>query len=390
MPRHLSVRIALRLLTFALPLGLALLAGCRRPEGVAEGPGDPVSRAAEPVFRAERKSGLAAALDTLRALTERDSLVQANSHQVAHALGRYAVVRSGYRPDAFARCRPDFLSGCYHGVLEAYLERAPLDSASLAAMCRRLPGPDAPPLAYLECAHGLGHGLSVRRGRDLPRALADCAHLPDDLARGECRDGVFMENVVHGVSAVTVHAGGEGGHHHDSAGGAAADSAGRRWVKADDPSFPCDSVDAGLQPHCWHYQHNVVRMVRRTDLAGSLRACVEVTSAAGRQACARGVGKNVGAEAPLRAAEICGAVPALTGRCIRGAAEYFVDLDWTTPPAHAFCTGLPDALKGDCYALIGERLALIHRSPVPIRADCARAGPAHAPACLKAAGIESD
>jgi hypothetical protein len=337
------------------------------------------------VFLTARDVGLKPALDSLAKLAARDTAIRARGHQIAHAVGRFAVERGG--PEVFAQCTPGMQSGCYHGVLEAYLEHATMDTAALGALCDAIRRPGGPRLEYRECAHGLGHGLAMRLNGDLPRALAACEHVRAPDGRGECYDGVFMQNVVSGLGVATVNVGGEGGHEHGGhAGHGAAPS--RRWLRDDDPAFPCDSVAGRHQPSCWSYQYNVIRTRHGGDLAATLRECDRAPQAA-RSDCYRGTGKQVGAESrdPAHAAELCrSASPEMAGRCIAGAAEYFVDLSWTTPPAHAFCAAVPADLQPSCYEMIGERLKLIYNAPEPIRADCARAG-AHAAACFKGAGV---
>ncbi|HEU0052378.1 MAG TPA: hypothetical protein VFQ39_04340, partial [Longimicrobium sp.] len=342
------------------------------------------------VFLAARDVGLRPALDSLAKLAARDSAIHANGHQIAHAVGRFAEARGG--PAVFAQCTPGMQSGCMHGVMEAYLETAPIDTAALGRLCDEIRRPDGPRLEYRECAHGLGHGIAMRLNGDLPAALAACEALRAPDGRGECFDGVFMQNVVDGLSVATVNVGEAAGHQHGGGhahGGAAAPK--RRWLKDDDLAFPCDSVAARHQASCWSYQYNVIRMRHGGDLAATLRDC-DTAPAAARPDCYRGTGKQIGAEAanPAQAATWCRAASAeLAGRCIAGAAEYFVDLDWTTPPAHAFCAAVPADLQPDCYGMIGERLKLIYAAPAPIRADCAKAG-AHAAACLRGAGLPDD
>ncbi|HEX5727577.1 MAG TPA: hypothetical protein VFX98_19045 [Longimicrobiaceae bacterium] len=385
-----------------LALALAALARCRETRGNDPRAAVPAARTApaaadtgaeqvsgllrDPrlagVLAATRGPGLAAALDSLERAAARDPEVRMLSHQVAHALGRWAALRAGSRPDVYRDCTPRFQSGCYHGVLETYLARAPVDDGSVAALCGAITRPDAPRLEYRECAHGLGHGLMARFGHELAPALRACDGLAAEDGRVECWDGVFMENVVHGM--------GEDGHH-AGAGHAPGAAPPRPAFRADDPAFPCDSVAAKYRPSCWHYQHRVVWAFNGGDPAATLRACGRETPAAA--ACYRGFGKQVASESPTEAEQtvaLCRAGrPELAGWCVAGAAEFYVDLSWTTDPAHTFCARVPAELKPACYGMIGSRLPLMHTTPEPIRADCRRAG--EAPwirACLEGAGLE--
>ncbi|MFL5537552.1 MAG: hypothetical protein ACJ8J0_01085, partial [Longimicrobiaceae bacterium] len=156
------------------------------------------------VFLVARDRGVRAALDSLSVLARADPQLELMGHQVAHGLGRYAVARRGYDASVFAECRTTFFSGCYHGVLEGWLAGHPgAGAASLRALCASPAMSRLPPYAFRECAHGLGHGLAGMHAHDLFAALPDCdVALRGELARRECYDGVFMENVVHGMGTV--------------------------------------------------------------------------------------------------------------------------------------------------------------------------------------------
>ena len=82
------------------------------------------------VFTALESYGLTAALDSLERRASSDSLVLRSAHQLAHALGRRALLRSGGDVVVLQGCRPAFASGCYHGVVEALLSvRGRIDMA---------------------------------------------------------------------------------------------------------------------------------------------------------------------------------------------------------------------------------------------------------------------
>ncbi|HSU14010.1 hypothetical protein [Longimicrobium sp.] len=340
------------------------------------------------VFLVARDAGVRQALDSLSVLTRADPQLELQGHAIAHGLGRFAVARRGYDLAVFAECRPTFLSGCYHGVLEGYMSiRRAGDVASLRGACTSAAVRAMPPYAFRECAHGMGHGLMGVRAHDLFATLGDCdAVLPAGLARRECYDGAFMENVVHGMGTMDVNVGDAMAGHHAHA---AAD---RKLLKADDPWFPCDSIAAaGHQPSCWAYQPVVFFVSFGGDMDRVVRAC-DRAPAASAAACFRGLGKQTMGRMPtqpLRVVRICRqAGAAYTGDCLAGAVEFFVDKEWKAEPAFAFCAQVPSAEKEGCYRAVGERLAWIDPAPAAIRAACAKAGDAYAAACTSAAESE--
>jgi len=340
------------------------------------------------VFLVARDVGVRQALDSLAVLARKDPTLEPLGHAIAHGLGRYAVARRGYDLAVFAERRPTFLSGCYHGVLEGWMSthRAG-DLAALRGVCTSAAVRAMPPYAFRECAHGMGHGLTGMRGHDLFAALGDCdAVLPEGIARRECYDGAFMENVVHSMGTMDVNVGDEMAGHHAHA------SADRRLLKADDPWFPCDSVaTAAHQPSCWAYQPVVFFASFGGDMDRVVRACDRAPAAA-IAGCFRGLGKQTIGRMPEHTGElvrVCRqAGAAHTGDCLAGAVEFFVDQEWKADTALAFCTRLPSTEKDGCYRAVGERVAWIDPSPAAIRSACGRAEAPYAAACVSAAESE--
>lgn len=337
------------------------------------------------VFRVARDQGVRAALDSLSTLAAADPSLEPLGHQVAHGLGRYAIAQRNYDAAVFAECRPTFFSGCYHGVLEGWLAGHPgADAAAARGLCASAAMAALPPYAFRECAHGLGHGLTSLHGDDPLAALPDCdATFPGELARRECYDGVFMENVVKAMGTVAFDV-------HDARSGHAHAQARtiRPLPKAGDPTFPCDSVDADQGPSCWAYQPVVLFAALDGDLSRIARTC-DAAPAESAGACWRGIGKQTLGRMPARAdsvARVC-ATTVHAADCVGGMVEFYVDQAWKVDSAMAFCASAPGALRDACYRAVGERVAWIDPAPAAIRAACAPAA-AHAPACISAAEAE--
>lgn len=389
------LRPILRRSRLALPLVLlALFGACRgrAQSAAAQPPAHPAgidwsqvtSRDLDiaSVFLVARDRGVRPALDSLAVLTRNDPGLELLGHQVAHALGRFAVAQRNYDASVFAECRPTFLSGCYHGVLEGWMAGHPdANAAALRGLCASPAMLRLPPYAFRECAHGLGHGLAGMHGHDVFAALPDCdAALPGDLERRECYDGVFMENVVFSQGEGAMNVGDAMAAHHQHAQGD------RKLVRDDDPAFPCDSVsNATLAPSCWAYQPVLFFHAYHGDMTRILRAC-DAAPAGSVGACYRGIGKQtVGrlAEQPDSVARLCARSPQ-AAECIRGMVEFYVDLEWKADSAFAFCAGVPAGVKDACYRAVGERVAWIDPSPAALSSACSAAG-TYAATCLAAA-----
>jgi hypothetical protein len=242
-----------------------------------------------------------------------------------------------------------------------------------------------PPYAFRECAHGLGHGLAGMHGHDIFAALPDCdVALGGALARRECYDGVFMENVVFSQGSESLNVGDSMSAHHQHAQGD------RKLLRADDPAFPCDSVANPVHaPACWAYQPVVFLNTFGGDVPRTLAGCNAAPSVA-VGACYRGFGKQMLgrlADRPDSVARICARAGANAAECVGGMVEFYVDQEWSADSAFAFCARVPGTIRDACARAVGERVAWIDPSPDALRAACAAAG-SYAATCLAAAQAE--
>ena len=150
-------------------------------------------------------------------------------HNRAHEAGRIAYELFG--PAAFVLATHDCQSGGQHGATEAlFAERGTANiAADIAALC------DATENDFFrhQCVHGVGHGLMAWTNYDLPVALGLCDHA-QRLDRPSCYSGVYMENVVGGLSGAMGHT--------------------TEYLRQGDPIYPCDIVEARYQPACYFYQ----------------------------------------------------------------------------------------------------------------------------------------
>jgi hypothetical protein len=339
------------------------------------------------VFLTARDRDVGQALDSLQVLAARDAKL--NGHVLAHALGRFTIAQHKNDLSVLAHCRPIFEAGCYHGVLEGFLAtQKSLDRDTIASICSPVERSSPNRQPALECSHGLGHGLLERVGYDLTRALGACDYLRDADARGECHDGVFMENVIHGLGDSMISVGDDAMAAHNHMMQMEGPTAKREFFRKTDLAFPCDSVAAQYQSSCWSYQPLVVIQLSGADIQKTLHIC-DKASDASAVTCYRGFGKQSTAWFSNRAPEIVktceSAAAAHVGDCLAGAVETYVDFAWTPDRALEFCRSVPTTRKSACYAEVGRRMAPIRADSAALDSDCRRAETEYVTACLKAA-----
>jgi hypothetical protein len=338
------------------------------------------------VFLTARDIGVEQAMDSLQRMTVADTTLRNDGHMIAHVLGRYAITRNGNDPSAvLASCRPTFQAGCYHGVMEGYLANLPaVDPKALVDMCTALIRPNVGRSVASECAHGVGHGLLERQGYDLHAALAACDAFGNDDLRGECHDGVFMQNSVgeHEMASMAMPDSGPAGHTHAMPHLAA----GPPGPNSRDSAFPCDSVGMQYQPSCWAYQPLTMARLAKYDFPQVLRGCAQAPKASASR-CYQGFGKqSMGwfGWSHLRVIATCLSAGTHASDCLAGGVEALVDLTLNGDRAAAFCSEAPEHFRSDCFATVGSRVAEIRADTSEIQRDCAAAvKPSYVEACLR-------
>ena len=330
------------------------------------------------VFLTARSLGVGRAMDSLSALVKKDSTLEASGHMIAHALGRFAIANNGRNPAALRECRPTFEAGCYHGVLEGLLAAQPHpDAPAMAKFCTSFGRPGDARQLTMECAHGLGHGFAEAMDYDLARALASCDAFASADLRGECHDGVFMENAVHGIGMRGMNVGDSAmsAHQHMTMTMGPAPSTSR--FRATEPAFPCDSVATQYQPSCWSYQPLVIARLRGYDLERTLKDCSLAPSSAASN-CYRGFGKQSQAFLAWNRPKViatCIGSGAFQTDCFAGAVEALVDRELSAVGAIEFCNAVPAAARTKCFESVGVRIAPLHADDKGAARECAMAGP---------------
>jgi hypothetical protein len=359
-------------------LALVLLGGAlvlvrhRQPD--AQGDAREVLRRMESILDSR---GLAAALDSLGSRAQRDTALQREGHQIAHALGRRAVERHRGDVAVIGECRPVFASGCYHGVVEASLHAAGrIDVPALERLCVSAAGPERPAPAF-ECIHGLGHGILDARGYDVEATLRDCDALSTARRAASCHAGAFMEAINAGVGAPAMH----GTHQHTQGHGARPPRL--PVIDTTDPYSPCQAYGDPYATSCWLFQGFLILRATDFDPGRALRVCDGAPDGrAGR--CYESVGHQLTGllqKGDQWILEQCArGQPALAPHCAGGATLALNAMDWTGSRAAGLCAGAPEDWKETCYRTASDALVDL-ASPTRRAQLCASVEPGYAEVC---------
>jgi hypothetical protein len=301
-----------------------------------------------------------------------DSVVEQACHRIVHAIGSASLARSGGDiARTFALGSPTCVSGYYHGILErAFL--GVTSPGKLAASARSLcvsAGMRRHGFLDYQCRHGLGHGLMIQTGYDLPVTLSICARLGSGWDRRACASGAFMENVDTRFGVVS------------------------RWLDEDDPLYPCGTVATFDGRSCYLRAAARLLSFNEGDFAKTAASCGRLRDWA--RTCFQGLGREATDAAPhdpRKTRELCRRTGSGEADCLFGAARTIANASGArgVEPARALCAGVSDGARSECFSGIGLVLGMLYPTDSAREAACVRIAGRYAGACLEAARAEID
>ena len=274
--------------------------------------------------------------NTLKVLRQAEVETGLDCHQSAHHLGRMAFAE--YGAAASVSVEEACQSGMRHGMMEQlFVTRGITNLADdVDVLC---PSEDDY-FSRHQCLHGVGHGVMAWTAYEIEDALQLCDLLSGEASQRSCYTGIFMENVVSGLSA--------------EVGQSSA------YVDRNDPHYPCNTLDQRYVDDCYWYQTSQMMVVFNRDLTLVVQACEEAPPGA-RRACFGSYGRDVSGlhrRSPLMVAHFCGLAPNVQyrGDCIDGAARTLFWEESQQDEGLALCAAVEDPLLAEsCYeSIVGQ------------------------------------
>jgi mono/diheme cytochrome c family protein len=307
------------------------------------------------------------ALARLQTMSTSDHAVAADCHRIAHRMGSAALSRFKDKvAPAFIAGSPVCASGYYHGIIERAFLGQPTDK--LAVVARQLcTDPQIAARRFLEyqCIHGLGHGLMIYTGYDMPGSLKTCDGLQTDFDQVSCSGGVFMENFSSSYGVTS------------------------KYLRKNDPIYPCDAVAEHYKAQC--YGLVTANLLKRTGYdQGKTAAGCRRSEPRWLGICFESFGRDVSGIAGRSAAKArasCKLAGANERDCLYGVAREIVNSDARGERGARFCAQVPRRHRSRCYAGIGSVMSSIEPTPERLRAACRRLGGHYDRFCLQGAGL---
>ena len=345
------------------------------------------------------KNQIRLAMDALSVLGRLDPSTVAKGHDLTHVVGINAWTAGEDVGEVYDSCTGLYQSGCYHGVVQAYLDAKGTDSTTVAQACNLIKPATTSQWLRFQCVHGIGHGLVNAMSMRLPQALAGCDWLVDGWDATSCYGGAFMEFIVagrgqshhpHKVAAAntpTTPPAAEHPHHE------MADSFPAR--QPSDPLYPCSVLGIKYQSSCYGMQAGIIIETTGADWGKIAKAC-DGAPVAMRPACYQGVGTYLSGfvvRDPDKAIKRCDqGSDTYKPWCFVGVVKNFIDVTAKADDGLDFCRRVVSqpTVATTCYVAIGEEMAVLYSSPDDRARECARAESEFVAACRYGAALTTD
>ncbi|HEY7147892.1 MAG TPA: cytochrome c [Gaiellaceae bacterium] len=314
--------------------------------------------------------GPKAALEKLASLSSSNGTVAGDCHPIAHKIGAGGLLHfKGDVGKAFADGDATCGSGYYHGLLQWKLAGVAADQvAAVASTACKDPTIEANAFIYYQCNHGLGHGLMLYTGLDLPKALDYCHKLQTESDSIMCSGGVFMENQS---SSFGLHS---------------------KWLSKKNLLFPCNSKYVQREDKLYCY------LLVTSHILPYVHGSWKKTSDWCRksdpgwvQYCFQSMGRDVSGVAlrdPQQMKSFCSEAGSGEKECIYGAVRDVMNNNAQDPKGGQFCTVVAAKFRDYCFYGMGTILGTQHADAEGKRSACEQfAKGEDLNQCLSGAGV---
>lgn len=297
------------------------------------------------------EEGPKAALDKLAEM-QTDPIVGGACHPIAHKIGAGGLLHfEGDVGPAFVAGNGTCGSGYYHGLLQWKLAGVSADQVgNVASTACNDPEIKVNAFNYYQCDHGLGHGLMLYTGYDLPDALDYCHQLQTEFDQVACSGGVFMENQSSSFGLRT------------------------KWLSKKNLLYPCNSelVERRDKLYCYllvtsHILPNVNGDWKKMAdwCRKSERGWVDICF----QSYGRDVAGNAGRD-PEGMKSLCAQAGSGEKDCIFGAIRDVMNNNPQDPNGEAFCKVVKPSFRPYCFFGMGTILGTQQNTPETKRQAC--------------------
>jgi mono/diheme cytochrome c family protein len=313
------------------------------------------------------KEGPQKALAVLATDDQKIAGVHSDCHQISHWVGHAGLLY--YKNDAGTALSHGAMtcnSGYYHGVLQLALAGLPKNKVVKKSqhLCDA-PAVNVDDFLLYQCVHGLGHGLMIYSGDDLPWALRACHKLQTSFDRVSCTGGVFMQNLDTGMIT-------------------------SRFLSKRNPIYPCPIVAEKDKVYCYLMVTSRINTLDGYNWKRTAAWCRK--SETGWVAtCFQSFGRDASGATqyhPQQTIHLCSLAGSGESECLYGASRDYANDYAGGKQAALLCNQAPGRYRAHCFEGIGTILGSIHRLGPDRKAACNEVTPKHYRAdCYRGAAV---
>jgi len=287
-------------------------------------------------------------------------------HPQGHHIGGFLYAYTKDLPQALSVADRKCGGSMYHGIVEKYFltevlfEGANVEEVEIADLCDQLLD-ESESMIYLECVHGIGHGLAKSYDYDVFSAVKRCDEFETKDEQIFCYQGIFMENEVEYLET------------------------GNGAFDENDLLYPCNQLESKYSPYCYYY-HTTYMLQKTNSIKEAFQLCDGIIVETQIQGCYIGIGRQLSIlvnqmEELTHYCEM--GDPKYQRYCFGGAVVVVADqrgLD----NAFETCQTFPEKYLTDCYLFLGSWISDLNLTPEEINEECKKAGDLeNYQACLK-------
>jgi hypothetical protein len=268
------------------------------------------------------------------------SYVKSQCHQLTHVIGRSAYEKYGNITDTFAHGDQYCWSGYYHGAMEQLTNEKGYDYTvnNASSICSGIANKQKYSFYHYNCVHGLGHGFMFVLDGDIFKGLDACNRLTDSWEAQSCYGGIFMQNIM------------------NVQGPDANSSVAPKYLKPDQPMYPCTAVDNKYKLQCYLMQTSYALQTVNYNFAKVFTLCDGVEEAY-RDTCYQSTGRDASGHSIsdstiTKNTCLLGKDQRAQENCIVGAAKDFVSYYHSDVQAKQLCSIFPIGLQPNCYQTV--------------------------------------
>ena len=285
-------------------------------------------------------------------------------HPQGHHIGSFLYAHAQDLSKALLTADRKCGGSMYHGIVETYfmtevlLEGTNVDDIQIGDSCDQL-ADDSQSMIYLECVHGIGHGL-VKAYGDIFPAVARCDEFETQEEQDFCQQGVFMENAVE----------------YYATGGGVFDE--------DDLLYPCNQLDTKYASNCYYYHASYI-LKKTNSVSESFQQCDRIIDEKQIQSCYAGIARQLtpSVKQIQDVIDYCQTGnPEYHDYCFKGSIITITD-QLGLDKGFQFCQLYPDEFQVECYSFMGSWISKLNLSPNQIIEECEKAGEKYYNVCLQ-------